>query len=66
MKTLKVHRFDRWDYPYALPLAEAALEWGHAPPVRHAAVPVVHYTPHYLFAPAVPSRVAAFYPHRFG
>ena len=25
--------------------------------------PVVHYTPHYLYAPTVPFDVASFYPH---
>ena len=34
----KVHRFDRWDYSYALSLVEKALEWGHSPPVRDASV----------------------------
>ena len=32
------------------------------PPPRAQRDPVVHYTPHYLYAPAVPFNVASFYP----
>ena len=31
-------------------------------PPRAQRDPVVHYTPHYLYAPAVPFNVASFYP----
>eukprot|EP00615_Pteridomonas_danica_P004388 CAMPEP_0114348064 /NCGR_PEP_ID=MMETSP0101-20121206/14424_1 /TAXON_ID=38822 ORGANISM="Pteridomonas danica, Strain PT" /NCGR_SAMPLE_ID=MMETSP0101 /ASSEMBLY_ACC=CAM_ASM_000211 /LENGTH=468 /DNA_ID=CAMNT_0001485795 /DNA_START=332 /DNA_END=1738 /DNA_ORIENTATION=- len=57
----EVHRFDRWDFMFSNYLVEQALEWGHAPRVHNASDPVIHYTPHYLFDPAVPMRVKSFY-----
>jgi hypothetical protein len=60
-KKPKVHRFDRWDFMFSNYFVEQALEWGHTPRVKNATAPVIHYTPHYLFDPAVPLRVKTFY-----
>lgn len=40
---------------------ERSLEWGNSPTVVNKSMPVIHYTPHYLYHPSVPKRVYYFY-----
>jgi hypothetical protein len=58
----EVHRFDRNTYAYAWKFLELAEEWASAPIVSDPSTAVVHYTPHYLYAPTVPYDLRAFYP----
>eukprot|EP01032_Pedospumella_encystans_P014969 gene14969-17167_t len=47
----------------ALQSLELGDEWASSPIVSSPNVSVVHYTPHYLYAPTVPFEVKRFYPH---
>ena len=58
----EVHRFDRNTYHLALKGIELLDEWASCPLVESAADAVIHYTPHYLYAPSVPFELAALYP----
>jgi len=58
----EVHRFDRQSYAWAWPAVELADEWASSPVVADKAAAVVHYTPHYLYAPTVPFEMRRFYP----
>jgi len=64
----EVHRFDRNTYPYALSHVELADEWASSPAfslssaLADAPPAVVHYTPHYLYAPSVPFDLKQFLP----
>lgn len=59
----EVHRFDRRDYAWtqfgSLGLAQ---EWASSPLLKTPQQPLIHYTPHYLYAPTVPLEVSRFYP----
>lgn len=60
-KSNEVHRFDNsWFHvlPYRVSLIA---EWEHSPLVRTSHSSVIHYTPHYLYAPSVPYDVRNFY-----
>lgn len=64
---LESHRFDRPSYPRAWKRVELAHELAASPIQDSRVAPqslVVHYTPHYLYAPSVPRDVAFFYPPR--
>jgi hypothetical protein len=65
----EVHRFDRNTFLYAWKFLELADEWASSPIVRDPNAIVVHYTPHYLYAPTVPFEMREFYPddplHKF-
>lgn len=60
----EVHRFDRPGYPWSLKALELAHEWASCPLVVSPRAPVLHYTPHYLYAPTVPADLHALLPHR--
>ena len=56
-KHREVHRFDRSSYPLAIEWLDNAEEWTRSPFVPHnltSMVQVIHYTPHYFYAPTVP------------
>jgi hypothetical protein len=59
----EIHRFDRNTYAWANPTLELADEWASSPVVEDSGVAVVHYTPHYLYAPSVPYDIKKLYPH---
>ena len=52
-KHMEVHRFDRNTYPYSFQFLEMGTEWASAPLVTDVDEIVIHYTPHYLYAPTV-------------
>ena len=56
----EIHRFDRWSYGWALKSIELADEWASSPIVPSITSPVIHYTPHYLYAPTVPFELREF------
>lgn len=58
----EVHRFDRPGYAWASSSLELHHEWASCPPVTSEYDPVIHYTPHYLFAPSVPYDLQRFLP----
>ena len=59
----EVHRFDRQAYGWTWPAIELADEWASSPLVSDKSTAVIHYTPHYLYAPTVPYEMRQFYPH---
>lgn len=59
----EVHRFDRNSFGYALRQIDLMDEWASSPLVENINVTVIHYTPHYLYAPTVPYDVKTFYPY---
>lgn len=59
----EIHRFDRNTYAWSNHYLELADEWASSPVVTDSKVSVVHYTPHYLYAPTVPYDMRDFYPH---
>jgi hypothetical protein len=62
-KHKEVHRFDRNTFGLANKAIELADEWASSPIVPNENTTVVHYTPHYLYAPTVPYEMKRFYPH---
>ena len=58
----EVHRFDRYNYRYSIKKIELLDEWGSTPLVTDSSAIVIHYTPHYLYAPTVPFELKEFYP----
>jgi hypothetical protein len=62
-KHREVHRFDRNTFGLANKALELADEWASSPIVQNENTTVVHYTPHYMYAPTVPYEVKRFYPH---
>jgi len=62
-KHTEVHRFDRNTYGLALKEIDLADEWASSPIFSNTNVPIIHYTPHYLFAPTVPYEMKEFYPN---
>lgn len=58
----EVHRFDRNNYGWAFRIIEQADEWASSPVVSDPRTAVIHYTPHYLYAPSVPYEMRNFYP----
>jgi len=62
-KHREIHRFDRHTFGMALKSLELGDEWASSPIVASPDVSVVHYTPHYLYAPTVPYEVKRFYAH---
>jgi hypothetical protein len=59
----EVHRFDRASYGRAWKSIELLHEWASSPIIQNKNDIVIHYTPHYLFAPTVPFEMNSFYPH---
>ena len=59
----EVHRFDRSSFGWALSAIELADEWASSPLVIDKFTAVIHYTPHYLYAPTVPFEMKQFYAH---
>lgn len=61
----EIHRFDRNTYNWAIPGLELGDEWASSPsiPKNDPYYSVVHYTPHYLYAPSVPFDMKKLYPH---
>ncbi len=62
-KHKEVHRFDRNTFGYALQSIDRLDEWASTPIVSSIDATVIHYTPHYLYAPTVPYSVKQFYEH---
>jgi len=62
-KHTEVHRFDRNTYGWALKEIDLADEWASSPIYTDPNVPIIHYTPHYLYAPTVPYEMKEFYPN---
>jgi hypothetical protein len=60
-KHKEVHRFDRNTYAWASRTIEQADEWASSPIVSDTNMAVIHYTPHYLYAPSVPFEMKKFY-----
>jgi hypothetical protein len=58
----EVHRFDRSTYGWSLKEVDLAEEWASSPALDDVNTPLIHYTPHYLYAPTVPFEVSHFYP----
>lgn len=61
----EVHRFDRPGYASSVKSVELLHEWASTPvlPATSAMDDVIiHYTPHYLYAPSVPSSIADLFP----
>ena len=59
----EIHRFDRSSFGWALSTIELADEWASSPMVTDKSAIVIHYTPHYLYAPTVPYGMKQFYSH---
>ena len=63
------NRFDRKTFEWAIPAVDLADEWSLCPLITDPSSIVVHYTPHYLYAPSVPFELRTTYPnpnnHRF-
>ena len=62
-KHKEVHRFDRNTYGFSIKALDLADEWTSSPLVASENTTVIHYTPHYLYAPTVPYEMKRFYPH---
>lgn len=62
-KHREVHRFDRNTYGMAMRAVDLADEWTSSPLVSSESTAVIHYTPHYIYAPTVPYEMKRFYPH---
>ena len=61
----EVHRFDRNTYPRSIRILELLDEWASSPVVNSSARDaVIHYTPHYLYAPSVPFDLRRFFPDK--
>ena len=58
----EVHRFDRNTYPRSIRILELLDEWASSPIVNSTQDAVIHYTPHYLYAPSVPFDLRRFFP----
>jgi hypothetical protein len=50
----EVHRFDRSNYQYTISAIEQLHEYASSPLLSSAEDALVHYTPHYLYAPSLP------------
>lgn len=61
-KHREVHRFDRNSYNWALKWIELGDEWASSPPITDKSTVIIHYTPHYLYAPSVPFELRQFHP----
>jgi len=59
----EVHRFDRATYERTWKSLELVHEWASSPIIDDPKDAVIHYTPHYLYAPTVPFDMRTFYPH---
>jgi hypothetical protein len=66
-KHMEVHRFDRKTFAFSLKSLELADEWASSPIINSINstqnFAVLHYTPHYLYAPTVPFEMKNFYSH---
>ena len=58
----EVHRFDRNTYHRSIRAVELLEEWTSSPVVQSAEEAVIHYTPHYLYAPTVPFDLRDLFP----
>lgn len=59
----EVHRFDRQTFRWAIPTIDLLDEWSSSPYLTTISDILIHYTPHYLYAPTVPFEVKQFYPN---
>lgn len=57
----EVHRFDRNTFHRSIRALELMDEWASGPIVESKSDAVVHYTPHYLYAPTVPFDLREFF-----
>jgi hypothetical protein len=62
-KHQEIHRFDRNTFGMAIQAVELGDEWASSPIISTPNITVIHYTPHYLYAPTVPFEVKRFYAH---
>ena len=58
----EVHRFDRNNFPTSFQRLELLEEWASSPLIEDVSSPVIHYTPHYIYAPMVPFEIRDFFP----
>jgi hypothetical protein len=58
----EIHRFDRNTFAWASRTIEQMDEWASSPIISDTNMAIIHYTPHYLYAPSVPYELKAFYP----
>lgn len=58
----EIHLFDRPNYGRSWKSIDMAVEWASCPIVPSTEDVVVHYTPHYLYAPSVPFDIKKIYP----
>lgn len=58
----EVHRFDRSSFALANKRLEIAEEWASSPQTTNQNSPMIHYTPHYFYAPSVPYDIKRHYP----
>jgi hypothetical protein len=61
-KHSEIHRFDRVSFRSNWKYLELLHEWSSSPLVNSSDDLVVHYTPHYMYAPTVPFDMQSFYP----
>eukprot|EP01038_Epipyxis_sp_PR26KG_P015685 gene15685-21220_t len=61
----EIHRFDRSDYIYSFKYLQLLSEIKSSPfiPIKNKNLPLIHYTPHYFYAPTVPYDVKQFFPN---
>jgi hypothetical protein len=60
----EVHRFDAEMYGWTLNWLNRIVEFASSPILADPSVPLIHYTPHYIYAPTVPFEVPSLYPNR--
>lgn len=58
----EIHRLDRNTYGWSIPYIELLDEWSNCPEVKDTNMIIIHYTPHYLYAPTVPFELNSLYP----
>lgn len=61
----EIHRFDRQSFAFAWKSLDLLHEWATSPIIPQQNINqslIIHYTPHYLYAPSVPYEMSSFYP----
>ena len=59
----EVHQFDRKSYMKSWKSIELAYAWATSPIISNNRTLLIHYTPHYLYAPSVPFELRKFHPN---
>ena len=60
---LEVHLFDRPTFDISHKGLSLLEEWSNSPYLSSNRTIIMHYTPHYIYEPHIPSAVSHFYPH---